>query len=159
MKWKQAQLSSIFFWDVHGYALTYHWVFHPTQNSSPVTVLNESSVPNMMLRSIIFPPFFHLLPRCPDTAAIKAYERPQPDPRCHPVWLINPPVSHKPQSGEHCHGWDAGCRHSNTTEWPNSITYPIYLFGGPPGGCGSSVNLWSQSIIYSPTCPRALHCH
>lgn len=78
---------------------------------------------------------------------------------CHPLWLINPHASHKPPSAEHRHGWDAGRSHSNTTEWPNSITCPIYLFWGPPGGCGSSVNLWSQSIIYSPTCPRALHCH
>lgn len=59
---------------------------------------------------------------------------------CHFVWLINLHASHPLQvlpSTQLHHGYNTGLSHSNTTEWPHSITCPIYL-------CWSRLALWLQ---------------
>lgn len=134
------------------------WV--PFQNSSPVTVLNESSVLNGSIKiyntHFLIPCslFCHMIT---DISTIQVSNCPLSDPplplcRAHkPPCLSTPSHPQVPPPTQHHHGYNTSLSHSNTTEWPNSITCPIYLCWGrlaPWLQCKSLVpvnNLFSHS--------------
>lgn len=94
------------------------------------------------------------MPHCPDVSTTKVCSCPQSDLqlllcKAHkPAWFSSPC---KPPSSEHHNVQDTDSSQPNTTEWPNSITCPIYLYWGslaPWLQCKSLVlvnNLFSNS--------------
>lgn len=81
---------------------------------------------------------------------------------CHFVWLINLHASQAPCKNHHLLSTTVGTTPALATPTQLSDQTQLhvpFISAGAAWPCGSSVNLWSQSIIYSPTRPRALHCH
>ena len=82
--------------------------------------------------------------------------------QCHFVWLINLRASHPPYMYNHLPCTTMGTTPASTTPTQLSDQTQLhvpFISAGAAWPRGSSVNLWSQSIIHSPTHPTALHCH
>lgn len=81
---------------------------------------------------------------------------------CHFVWLINLYVFSSFCKFHYPPSTTMGVTPALATPTQLSDQTQLhvpFISAGAAWPRGSSVNLWSQSIIYSPTCPRALHCH
>lgn len=110
----------------------------------------------------IFPPLSHLLPHRSDISTTQVSNCPPSDPPL-PLCMAHKPPCHSPLCKFHR-------PHSTTMGTTSALATPTQLsdqtqlhvpFISVGAACphGSSVNLCSQSIIYSPTRPRTLHCH
>lgn len=81
---------------------------------------------------------------------------------CHFVWLIKPPCLSPPYKYHHLPSTSMGTTPALATPTQLSDQTQLhvpFISAEAAWPRGSSVNLWSQSIIYSPTRPEALHCH
>lgn len=82
--------------------------------------------------------------------------------RCLFVWLINHNALSPLYKHYHPHSSTVGITPALATPTQLSDQTQLhvpFISAGAAWPRGSSVNLWSQSIIYSPTRPRALYCH